>query len=211
MVRLVFTLMVLAALAMAATPLATITSQEAFSLNGASVPVAGVPRWPVAVGDEVVMARSSGLVVFKDGTKLFLIPNTKIKVEADGNRTVVRLLDGGLAYKLSEKTVVDLAALELDAVSRGSTEGRLWVENRSALWAPDNPAFYAAARNAQASTQREVSRRYRIGPFQLSFLNDWRQFNPPFGNPPGTPPSGPTTPSDPPPQPRDLVPISPIR
>jgi len=196
---------------MAASPVGTITSAESFVLNGAAVPVAGVPQWPVATGDEVAMARSCGLLVFKDGSRIFLIPNTRIKVEANGRRTVVRLLDGGLAYKMGEKAVVDLAALEEKALPEGSAEGRLWVENKAALWSPDNPAFYAAASAKQASNQREQHffGRYQMRPFQLGFVNDWRQYNPPFGNPALQPPQ-PTGPVPPGPvlQPPDQPPIS---
>lgn len=49
----------LAAYAVAAQPVASVTSSSSFDLHGNRVNVAGVPSWPVMAGDDITAGASS--------------------------------------------------------------------------------------------------------------------------------------------------------
>jgi hypothetical protein len=85
--------------AFAANPEVSVTSAEPFRLRGAVVPVAGVPSWPVLVGDEIATDRAAALVRFGDGTTVTLRENSSARFENAGDRPIFRLLTGGMDVK----------------------------------------------------------------------------------------------------------------
>ena len=81
-------------IALAAGPVATVTSSAAFELRGAEVKVEGVPSWPVLQGDVVATKTAPALIIFKDGSRVTLQPNSKARVENTKDGLRFNLLDG---------------------------------------------------------------------------------------------------------------------
>jgi hypothetical protein len=84
--------------AWAATPVARVSSSQPFKLNGATVPVEGIPSWPLAAGDVVTTQAAQATVVFRGGSRIVLEPNSELKIEIKDNKPVVRLLHGSGKY-----------------------------------------------------------------------------------------------------------------
>ena len=195
MYRLVFCGLIATLYLAAASSVGTITSAEPFLLSGTRVPVAGIPNWPVLEGDDVVMASSPGLIIFRDGTRVYLLPNSKIKISADQQGTLVRLEDGGLAYKFSNNSRVNLSALSNEALPDNSREGRLSVNDGEVWWNPADPSFYQMAGVILAPDGEYYFGQYRLTLFNLDLAEQWRNYNPGWGNAPGTElPTGPAPP-----------------
>ena len=85
---------VLVSMAFAGAPVATVTSSAAFELRGAEVKVEGVPSWPVLQGDVIATKAVPAVIVFKDGSRVSLHPNSKARVESTKDGLSFRLLDG---------------------------------------------------------------------------------------------------------------------
>lgn len=90
---------VLAAIVSAAGPVGSVSSLSALTLRGARVPVEGVPNWPLMVGDELTAGASIATVTFKDGSRVILSENTRVRVEEVDGRPTVRLLSGSLEFQ----------------------------------------------------------------------------------------------------------------
>jgi len=109
--RLLLCTLMVSGLAYGASPLATVTSSKPFRLSGAQVPVKGVPNWPLLAGDKLEMGEAPGLIRFHDGTLIYVLPHSKLAIQAVEKQAQVRLEAGGLAYKYAEDSTVELAAL----------------------------------------------------------------------------------------------------
>lgn len=179
-------------------PPATITSAQPFRLSGATVPVAGVPHWPLLRGDEVVLGDSPGEVIFRDGSRVFVLPKSVFQVSRDG-AAGLRLSQGGLRYIFTKDSVVSLAARDLPALPRDAREGTLLVKEGEAYWTPRDPAFLAGSGDGRPEYGEFLFVRYRLTPIDLDYAVDWPRFNPEWGNtptgnvsaPPGPLPPGP--------------------
>lgn len=198
MVRLSFGLIFVCILAMAVSPVATITSSESFRISGTRMRVAGVPNWPLVNGDQVAMAKAPGEVAFGDGSRFYVLPNSKFKITLEGGRTVMRLTEGGLAYKFTRDARVKVAVLDNQAVPESSREGRLMAADGDAYWNPANLDFYQVTGSPAQLGEEYFFGQYRLTPFQLEFADQWRDYDPPWGGPPPVGdlvvvPPGPTT------------------
>jgi hypothetical protein len=186
-VRLVSILTALCCIGLAERPIATITSSDAFELSGVRVPVAGVPQWPLVSGDEVVTGDAPALVSFADGSRVTMNARSRVKLQASGKETVLRLLKGDMAYKVTKSSPVKLAALSKDTLLDSSGEGLLSTDGSVAVWSPLSASMMRAAQGNPAFFAQ-----YRMSPFNLNFMDQWRKYK--LGGPvppaPATQPPG---------------------
>jgi len=185
--RVLFIGLISAVVAMAASPVATVTSAAPFRISGATAPVDGVPNWPLATGDELVMGKAPGMIRFRDGTQIYVLPNSRLQVGGTPGSPAVRLTRGGVAYRFAKNSSVQISALSTKVSSRDSGEGRMWFENGEAWWYPANAAFMLVVgeRRRVGEPIEFVSR--RVTPRNFGQVPAWRDYNPPFANRPGDP------------------------
>jgi len=102
-----------------AEPLAVITSAESFEISGVSVPVTGVPSWPLVEGDEVVTKGSGAILMFDNQTKVVLDKDSAVELKRRDGKTTVQLLKGALKYSLPVGSLLQILARgrELDLSS----------------------------------------------------------------------------------------------
>lgn len=188
----------------AASPVAKITSGEPFILSGTRVPVAGIPNWPLVAGDEVVTAKAPGRIDFADGSRVYVMPNSKIKITVESGRTVVRLEEGALSYTFAKDSTAGVAARSNGAISKDSREGRLLLDGSDAFWNPANPEFFQMGGLIRRENGGLFFGQYRLTPFNLDFILKWREYDPqwgvPLGGQPGSqvvPPGGEILPPQP--------------
>jgi ferric-dicitrate binding protein FerR (iron transport regulator) len=81
-------------MAFAAAPVATVSSSSAFELRGAEVKVEGVPSWPVLQGDVIATKAAPAVIIFKDGSRVKLLVNSKARVDSTSKGLSFRLLEG---------------------------------------------------------------------------------------------------------------------
>jgi len=103
---------------------ATATSSSAFKLGGTEVQVAGIPNWPVALGDEIQAGETPVTLSFQAGHRVTLAKGAKARIEADGKRTRLRLLSGSCSYLLASSLGLGFSVGDKSAVIRG-TQGTL--------------------------------------------------------------------------------------
>jgi hypothetical protein len=87
--------------ATAASPIATVSSAGNLQLSGNRVITAGIPTWPLAQGDEIATTNASAVIVFSDRSRMVLRANSRVKLEAAGDQTSVRILQGGGRFRLA--------------------------------------------------------------------------------------------------------------
>jgi hypothetical protein len=79
-------------------PVAKVTSTDTFSLHGAAVNPAGVPSWPMMVGDDIATAAVPAVIEFRDGLRVTLAKNSRAKVEKSEDGVLLRLVAGSLQF-----------------------------------------------------------------------------------------------------------------
>ncbi len=134
MIRFVFLLSIALSVTVSAfggSPIAAVTSPEPFELSGVTVPVRGVPSWPLVDGDEIATKDSEAVILFEDRSRVVLDKNTRAKLERKGNRTTVRLLTGGLKYSLATGSLLRLFALGRQVRPEAVGIGTVSIEGES--------------------------------------------------------------------------------
>lgn len=96
----VFLGVALATYAVAAQPVASVTGSSSFDLNGNRVNVAGVPSWTVMSGDDIVAGASPLIVSFKDGSKITLAPDARLRIDSSAGNLSANLISGFMQYNL---------------------------------------------------------------------------------------------------------------
>lgn len=205
MFRLFCYALLLALVLTAASPVAKITSGEPFILSGAKVPVTGVANWPLVAGDEIVTAKAPGRIDFPDGSRVYVMPNSKLRVTVERGRTLLRLEEGALSYRLARESRLGLAAGSRENLPGDSRGGHLLVADSDAWWNPANLDDYLSA-DGLLQNNAPVFKQYKLTPFNLGFADLWRKYDLAWGTPPGVPGQG-TEPDDPlvnPPEPQPV-------
>jgi hypothetical protein len=87
--------------ASAALPIATITAGGNFKLSGVMVPASAAASVPAGSGDEISAMNVPVVVRFGDQGVITLDPGSKVKIEEQGGKIVIRLLSGSLQYQLT--------------------------------------------------------------------------------------------------------------
>lgn len=128
--------------AIAVTPVANVTSAESFQVGGVAVPVTGIPSWPLVSGDEVTTLTSAAVILFSDKSQVTVDSRSRVKLERQGEQTSLRLLDGGLSYRLAPRSRLKIIAAGRTISSAGGRQGALSVRGGR---------FIAPAANASAA------------------------------------------------------------
>jgi len=131
--------LLLATLALAAPPVATVSSSGSLSLNGVTLAPNGVPSWPLVPGDTLATSAAPAVILFQDRTRLTVEKNSKLKLDRDGGRLLVRLLEGALAYHLAPSSQLRFASLP----SPPAPQGKLSIKDNQLIAAPPGTAQLA--------------------------------------------------------------------
>jgi hypothetical protein len=127
-----FAVLALASGAWAAAPLGSVSSAEPFELNGSAVPMAGVPSWPVSAGDMIVTRWAPATIVFRDGSRVVVARDSKVRIEATGNAPVLRLLQGSGRYNLPAKPSLTLFVRDKPAPAKPASQGSFALPSANA-------------------------------------------------------------------------------
>jgi hypothetical protein len=188
LIRIVLIFIAVAGMAGAATPVARITSPGSFQLSGQRVPKSSVPNWPLVVGDSVTLGKKPARITFRDGSVVFLTPESKVEITSVNGVTVVRLRHGGAAYRFTGGSAVSLAGGNLRPVSSSSREGRMLVNGADALWNPVEAEFYLYGAGSQPTGRRaQVADKITMDSdnYNLEQIEGYRDYEADWGTPPG--------------------------
>jgi hypothetical protein len=122
-VALSLSILALAVCTWAASPVGSVSSAQPFDLNGANIPVAGVPMWPIAAGDLIATHSAPATIEFRDGSRVILAENSEAKIEAKGGKSVLRLLQGSGECSLAAHPSLSVFVLNKEVPVR-STNGQ---------------------------------------------------------------------------------------
>ena len=101
----VFLGVALAAYAVAAQPVASVTGFSSFDLNGNRVNVAGVPSWTVMSGDDIAAGASPLTVLFRDGSRITLAPDAHLRIDSTAVGVSANLVSGSMQFTLVSGSV----------------------------------------------------------------------------------------------------------
>ncbi len=90
---------------------ASVSSIQNIVLDGHAVAAAGVPSWPLVVGDTLQSTTSEAMLVFPDGSHITLSPQSKLRIEGNLAKPRIVLVSGNLDYKLSPGSEVTLSTV----------------------------------------------------------------------------------------------------
>jgi hypothetical protein len=191
-IRSLIVLSVTVAAAIAAPPVAKITSPGSFSLAGRTVKPSGVPNWPLVSGDKIVLGDRPGRIEFRDGSVIFVVPRSTLEITSVKGRTEVRLQQGAAAYRFSANSSVDLAGGSLKPIPASSKEGRMMVNAADALWNPVEAEFYFSRASDSPEQNRAEADEIGMDPdnYNLDQIDGYREYEPDWGSPPGEGGSG---------------------
>lgn len=99
-------------IAFASTPIASVWSSQPFTLDNHAISAAGVPSWPLLIGDELATPLSPALVLFKDGSRITLARNSRAKISGTSNAPVFLLVAGSIDYRLPKDSKLSVAKLQ---------------------------------------------------------------------------------------------------
>jgi hypothetical protein len=126
--KLTLLLPLLAVLLQAAPPIATISTGGALKINNQPIPTTGAPTWPLAKGDEVVTGLDPATIVFPDGARFTMQPNTRLVIR-QCDICVLQLFEGSLAYKILDASASQVCALGRPVQPAPRTEGKIVIES----------------------------------------------------------------------------------
>jgi hypothetical protein len=73
---------------------ATVTSDDPFTLDGRSLAVTGVNSWPLVLGDEIDTLGSPVVLILQNGTKIQVSAHSKVKLTGSSTRPNVTVESG---------------------------------------------------------------------------------------------------------------------
>jgi hypothetical protein len=85
----------------AAGSLASVTSAEAFSVDGITLSNPGVSSWPLISNDEIATKAAGALLTFRDGSAIKLAPLSRIKLGGTEAAPQVLIMAGNLESKIA--------------------------------------------------------------------------------------------------------------
>lgn len=139
----------------AAVPIGSVTSGETFTLRGHTVPAAGIPNWPVMVGDVIATTTSPAVVQFRDGSRAMLATNTRAKIEQGNGTAVLRVESGSAAFRSSPRPKVTFYMAGNSVAAPVATYSPMI----SFAAAPQPVAMPAISTAARATPKRPLSQR----------------------------------------------------
>jgi hypothetical protein len=142
--RLAVLLILCATLVLAGAPLATVTNSGGLALNGTKLAVSGVSSWPLVPGDSLATSTSAAVILFPDKSRFAVEKNSRVKLEREGDKVLVRLLEGALAYRLVAGSRVQLVALGRPVTSQGAGEGKVSIVGNKLVEGAVPEAAYSA-------------------------------------------------------------------
>ena len=107
-------LLAAAAVPLSAATLATVTSASPFALDGRSINTPGVTSFPLVLGDLLSTASGPAVVLFQDGSKVKLLPNSSVKIAGAAAKPKLVLLSGSLDYKLVPGSSLSVTNLDIE-------------------------------------------------------------------------------------------------
>lgn len=132
----------------AATPVASVSTSQPFTLDGHSVSAKGVDSWPLVVGDEVATSTSPAKISFRDGSSIALAAQSDAKIAGTAAEPVFLLVSGSLDYNLTKNSKVSVTKLQQPAKANKARAAAVAAAVVSA--AAITPALVVA--NAHSST-----------------------------------------------------------
>ena len=73
------------------------------ALNGTKLAVSGVSSWPLVPGDSLATSTSAAVILFADKSRFGVEKNSRVKLEREGDKVLVRLLEGALVYTTARR------------------------------------------------------------------------------------------------------------
>jgi len=78
----------------AVSPVATLTSDDPFTLDGRSVAVAGVNSWPLVLGDDIDTLSAPAVLVLQNGTKVQISAHSRVKLTGTSTQPKIAVESG---------------------------------------------------------------------------------------------------------------------
>jgi len=124
--------------AFAANPIGVLTSAGSLRLNGVSLPVEGVPNWPLTAGDEIITGSHPAVIVLHDQSRVKIDKKSRVMLKRLAGRVEVWILAGTLADlipKLSE-TKIRLPGQPGEDLDLDPSEGEVTVDENGGIIPP---------------------------------------------------------------------------
>ena len=90
-------MLVVTGAAFAATPVATLTTSEPFTLDGHTVTVSGVNSWPIVIGDRVSTGGIAAILVLQNGQRLTVSTHSTIQIAGSLSQPKVVVTSGSIS------------------------------------------------------------------------------------------------------------------
>lgn len=92
--------LVVATMAAANKPIATVTAARSVTVNAVDISTQGVPTWPLVNGDQVKTAADQAMITLLDGSHFLMEPNTTVRV-LNCSRVEVEVVQGAVGYRFA--------------------------------------------------------------------------------------------------------------
>ena len=106
--RVLMGMAVLAAIALAATPVGSLSSSGSVVLSGSSIPETAASSLPVVAGDLIRTSSSSATIVFADKSQLVIAPDSQVALVTQGSNLQVQVISGSAMLNNTKKSTIEL-------------------------------------------------------------------------------------------------------
>ncbi len=128
MLRAFLFVLLLAGLAPAKVPIATVTAAKSVSVNGVTVATQGVPALPLASGDVIATGNEPAIVKLEDGSIFMLGKISSMKITQCGPMEI-EISQGAAIYRFAKASGARFCALGHPVTVSAMTEGSITVES----------------------------------------------------------------------------------
>lgn len=121
-------LLVIAGVAAAKTPIATVTAAKTVTINHNPVATQGVPALPLVSGDVITTADEPAIIKLQDGSSFMLDKNSSVKLQQCG-AIDVQVLQGTTTYRFAPGSKAQLCALDHPVTAAAMAQGSIDIES----------------------------------------------------------------------------------
>lgn len=122
--------------AVAASPVGTVTSAGPVKLSGVRLPVAHVPSWPIALGDEIVTNEHPAVLLLGDRSRIAVGKNARVLVKGVRGKIEVWLMKGAIQYELPPRSRTKLRIGDQPLLEPSTLKGELSADENGMLIPP---------------------------------------------------------------------------
>ena len=124
-----------------------VSSTEAVTIRGVSVPAQSLTSWPVALHDDIATQQAPARIEFQDGSSVAIQRASKVRIEGTRRNLSVRVLEGSMVYELKKDSHLQILSAAGEVLNNAMTQASATAFSNAATTTRMAPLYSRAAGN----------------------------------------------------------------